>query len=55
MRVSAKTTVDEVVSQLLGDDRRIKVMIDAMELIRKPDSVKTLYNFIINEYNEKEI
>ena len=51
MRVSGKITVDEAVSQLLGDDKRIKVMIDAMELIRKPDSVKTLYDYIIKNTN----
>ena len=48
MKVSVKTPVDEVVYQLLGSEEKQNAMKNAMELIRRPESVKTLYNFILN-------
>ena len=48
MKVSPKMPVDEVVSQIIKSEQRRKNIIEAMELIRKPESVKTLYEFIIN-------
>lgn len=50
-RVNPKMPVDEVVSQILGSEKRRQNMTEAMELIRKPDSVKTLYDFILNLKN----
>lgn len=52
MKVSSKMPVDEVVYQLLGSDARCETMKKAMELIRRPDSVKTLYEFIVNQYGQ---
>lgn len=52
MKVSQKMPVDEVVCQLIRSEKRRKNMIEAMELIRKPDSVKTLYEFIL-ELNKR--
>lgn len=54
MKVSPKMPVDEVVSQIIGSEKRRENMINAMELIRKPHSVKTLYEFILN-YNREYI
>jgi len=54
MRVSPKMPVDEVVCQIISSDIRRKNMIEAMELIRKPDSVKSLYEFIINQKEKEE-
>lgn len=48
MKVSVKTPVDEVVYQLLRSEEKQNAMKNAMELIRRPESVKTLYNFILN-------
>ena len=54
MRVSPKMPVDEVVSQIMSSEDRRNNMIKAMKLIRKPNSVKSLYEFILNLKDKKE-
>ena len=44
--------IDEVVAQILTDKRKLEVMENGINLIRKPDAAKTLIEYIESKKND---